>query len=86
MEQQKLTVKICLGSACYTRGNKETLETLKTYLAERGLENKVQLTGSLCEEMCRQGPVVMIADTQYTGVEADGVIALLETHLKGAAA
>ena len=85
-EQRQIAVKICLGSACYTRGNRETLETLKAYLAEQGLAGTVQLTGSLCEEVCRKGPVVMIEGTQYTGVDAEGVIALLDTHLKRDAA
>lgn len=81
MQQPQIAIKICLGSACYARGSREILDALKAYIAEHPLENTVTLTGSLCEDSCRKGPVITINGTQYTGVNAEQVIELLEIEL-----
>jgi NADH:ubiquinone oxidoreductase subunit E len=80
--QRQISVKICLGSACYTRGSQEIVEALKEYIAAQHLESRVQLIGSLCEDLCRKGPIVTIDGRQHTGVDATSVVTLLETYLK----
>lgn len=82
MDAEPLTVKICLGSACYARGSQKIVAALQAYIAEERLECRVTLTGSLCEEQCRQGPVVTIGDVVYTGVDAERALDLLDKHVR----
>lgn len=81
MSYKPFAVKICLGSACYTRGSREILESIQSYIAEEKLESMVTLTGSLCEEQCRSGPTITIDDITYTGVDEKKALNLLDKHL-----
>ncbi|MGD9159515.1 MAG: (2Fe-2S) ferredoxin domain-containing protein [Desulfobacteraceae bacterium] len=80
-KQKPFIVKICLGSACYTRGSREVLEAIQAYIAEEKLESQVTLTGSLCEEQCRKGPTITINDVTYTGVDEKKALDLLDKHI-----
>jgi len=81
MEPKPFAVKICLGSSCYTRGSREILESIQSYIAEEKLESLVMLTGSLCEEQCRSGPTITINDVTYTGVDKKKALDLLDKHI-----
>ncbi|PIE32686.1 NADH-quinone oxidoreductase subunit F [candidate division KSB3 bacterium] len=78
-----ISVKICLGSACYARGSRRIAEAVKTYIAENPLGKHIRLTGSRCEEMCKQGPVVMIDGTLYSEMNVERVLDALDIHLRG---
>lgn len=58
-----ITVELCMGSACFARGNRKTADELNTFLAEEGLDGRVEIKGALCEGMCEKGPVVKINGT-----------------------
>jgi NADH:ubiquinone oxidoreductase subunit E len=81
MSYKPFAVKICLGSACYTRGSREILESIQSYIAEEKLESMVTLTGSLCEEQCRSGPTITIDDITYTGVDEKKALDLLDKYI-----
>ena len=81
MEHKSIAVKICLGSSCYTRGSREILEAIQTYLVEEKLESVITLTGSLCEEQCRNGPTITIDDVTYTGVDEKKALDLLDKYI-----
>lgn len=50
-------IVICMGSSCFSRGNRGTLEFIEKYLADRGLTDKVkELKGSRCEDRCPRRP------------------------------
>ena len=72
---------VCMGSACFSRGNIRTLELIQRYLAERGLERKVQVTGTLCQDRCRQGPNVTLQGQCFCGLEPGAILELLEERL-----
>lgn len=75
-------VKLCMGSSCFSRGNNVALERLQEYVGRRGLEDKVTLCGSLCEESCKTGPHIFIDDQHYSHVDPSTVIDILKIHLK----
>lgn len=81
MEYKPVAVKICLGSACYTRGSREILDSIQSYITEEKLESSIMLTGSLCEEQCRNGPTITIDGVTYTGVDEKKVLDLLDKHI-----
>ena len=72
-------IKVCMGSACFAKGNQENLEFIKQYVEENNLDSKISITGSLCKNKCDIGPRIIINDKEYTNVNAES----LEEILKG---
>ena len=56
-------IKVCMGSACFAKGNQENLEFIKEFIKENNLDSKVQIIGALCENKCNIGPRVIINNT-----------------------
>lgn len=86
MEQEnenrnKLQVKLCMGSSCFSRGNNVALKHLQDYLKLNDLEDEVLLCGSLCEELCNTGPHIFVDGTHYENVDPSTVIDFLELHI-----
>lgn len=70
-------ITICLGSSCYTRGNRETLELIKAFIQEHHLQGNVFFHGDLCTGRCASGPVLRINNRIYEWVTPDNVIDIL---------
>ena len=77
----KLQVKLCMGSSCFSRGNNVALKHLQDYIKLNSLDDEVLLCGSLCEELCKTGPHVFVDGTHYENVDPSTVIDFLEMHL-----
>ena len=45
-------IKVCMGSACFAKGNQENLEYIKEFIEENGLDAEIKIVGSLCENRC----------------------------------
>ncbi len=71
-----MTITICMGSSCYSRGNGRNIEAIRGYLARRDV--KVELVGHLCQEQCSQGPNIAIDGKVYHAVDAAMVVALID--------
>jgi len=72
---------VCMGSACFSRGNLRNLELIQAYLKAHGLEREVQVTGTLCQERCRQGPNLTLQGECFCGMDRDAILELLEARL-----
>ena len=72
-------IKVCMGSACFAKGNLDNLEFIKQYIEENNLDSEVSITGSLCESKCDIGPRIIVNDKEYTNVTTED----LEKILKG---
>jgi NADH:ubiquinone oxidoreductase subunit E len=62
---KKLEVIICMGSACFARGNTENLEYIENYIKENKLEAYIEITGSRCESKCDKGPNIIINGIEH---------------------
>jgi NADH:ubiquinone oxidoreductase subunit E len=76
---------VCMGSACFSRGNIKALELIQGYLREHGLEQDVQVSGTLCQDRCRQGPNVTVQGECFCGMEPKAILQILEERLGQAA-
>lgn len=74
-------IKICMGSACFAKGNQENLEFIKNYLDENHLEAKIKLTGDLCGNKCEKGPRVIIDEEEYTNITRQKLEQILRNNL-----
>ena len=71
-------IKVCMGSACFAKGNQENLEFIKDYIDANNLAAKVMIVGSLCENKCNEGPRIYIDDVEYTKVTPEKIAVLLD--------
>ncbi|HRW63203.1 MAG TPA: NAD(P)H-dependent oxidoreductase subunit E [Bacteroidales bacterium] len=78
----KKEIVICLGSSCFSRGNKRTVQIIKEYIKEHQLEDKVFFHGIHCSGNCKNGPVVKIDEKEYENVTPENVIYLLDNIFK----
>jgi len=76
----KKEIKICLGSSCFSRGNKKTLQVIQLYLKEHQLEGDVILKGNHCLSSCITGPIMKIGEKVYEEVNGDTVLEILENE------
>jgi len=78
----KTEIVICLGSSCFSRGNKHTVKVIEEWLREKRLRDKVYYHGSHCFASCEKGPMLKIAGKLYEGVTAEKAIAILSDYFK----
>jgi NADH:ubiquinone oxidoreductase subunit E len=76
----KKEIKICMGSSCFSRGNKRTLQLIQHYLKDRQLERDVILKGNHCFSDCSSGPVMQIGEKLYEQVNSETVLEILENE------
>lgn len=73
-----LRITVCMGSSCFSRGNRRNLEAIRDWLARNGREAAVELNGCRCGGRCGAGPNIWIGDTCHSGLTPDAVPAVLE--------
>ncbi|MDR3197410.1 MAG: NAD(P)H-dependent oxidoreductase subunit E [Planctomycetaceae bacterium] len=63
----KPKIVVCLGSSCFARGNDEIICVIEEYLLKNNYCDEVDLeiSGSLCQECCADGPNVLVNGTIY---------------------
>jgi NADH:ubiquinone oxidoreductase subunit E len=74
----KINIKICLGSSCFARGNKQFVKVVKEYLQTHGLEAEVDFRGAHCFATCHLGPVIEINDQIYEKLTEQKLLQLLD--------
>ena len=71
-------IRICMGSSCFSRGNKNTLEMIQRYLREHRLEEAVFLKGNHCFDQCSEGPMLKIGGKIYAHVSVENITEIME--------
>ncbi|HOV86983.1 MAG TPA: (2Fe-2S) ferredoxin domain-containing protein [Syntrophobacteraceae bacterium] len=80
--KQPLELAICMGSSCFSRGNKRNIKLIKEYIERHGLCGKVVMKGHLCEGLCKDGPNLTVDGQVFNCVDSATILALLDQHLK----
>ncbi|MBE0675698.1 MAG: NAD(P)H-dependent oxidoreductase subunit E [Bacteroidales bacterium] len=60
MNNKKYDMQVCLGSSCFSRGNRDLVPFIREYLKKNHLDDRVVLRGSRCMGHCSEGPVIVI--------------------------
>lgn len=76
-------IVMCMGSACYTRGNNSSVEIVGDYLERNGLKASVSFRGCLCTNRCKAAPVIIIDQKTFERVAPQSVIEILDHVFKG---
>ncbi len=78
------TIKMCLGTACYVKGIKETLSRIENeYRLKAGdttEDRRFTLEAVRCLGACGLAPVMVVDQDIYGEVSSDKVIALLDKY------
>jgi len=72
---------ICLGSSCFSRGNKEVVNFIRDYLKRNHLDDKVVFRGARCMGRCSNGPNLRINDIVTEGVTLAKIEGILQAEL-----
>ncbi len=80
---QRIEMQICLGSSCFSRGNKDVVMFIKEYLKKNHLDDKVIFKGSRCMGGCSNGPNLNINGTNIEGVTVSKIEGILEKEFAG---
>lgn len=80
----KAKIRICMGSSCFRRGNRQNLEFIESYIEDNGYDAEVELMGSRCEEECRKGPNLQINGQIFHEVNQKVLSELLQRYVAGA--
>ncbi len=80
--ENRTEINICLGSSCFSRGNKNTVRIIDEWLKKNNLRDKVYYHGSHCFATCDKGPMLKINDQIYHGVDSEKAIEILRDHFK----
>lgn len=70
-------ITICLGSSCFSRGNRDVLELIRQFLKQNNLDTLVDFRGDLCGHHCSSGPIVVIDGQIYESVDQDNIFDIL---------
>lgn len=62
-------IKVCMGSSCYVRGNKDNVKVLRDFVESNGLGGKVSIKGVLCSDNCGRGPVITVDGELFQRVD-----------------
>lgn len=68
-----MKVTVCIGSSCHLKGSRQIVEQLQSLIAQRGLQDKVDLGGRFCMGNCVNGVSVTIDDQLYSVKPEDTV-------------
>ena len=67
-----MKVVVCIGSSCHIKGSRLVVERLQVLVAEHGVGDKVDLSGTFCLGRCAEG-VCVLADGELFSVSPDTV-------------
>jgi len=83
MAKYKMHLLVCGGTACHASESERLLDNLKTIIADKGLDNEVQVIATGCFGFCEKGPIVKVMpdNTFYTQVTPDDAREIIEEHV-----
>jgi NADH:ubiquinone oxidoreductase subunit E len=80
---RRIEMQICLGSSCFSRGNKDVVMFIREYIRKNHLDDKVIFKGSRCMGRCNNGPNLSINGEVIEKVTVSKIEAILEKEFAG---
>ncbi|KPA10475.1 NADH:ubiquinone oxidoreductase, 24 kDa subunit [Candidatus Magnetomorum sp. HK-1] len=78
------TIKVCMGTACYVKGIKETVERItnehKIGFGETSSDRRFSMESVRCLGACGLAPVVVIGQDTLGDVKADNILNILNRY------
>ena len=61
-----MKVTVCIGSSCHIKGSHQVVEQLQALIAQKKLEDQIELAGTFCMNNCQNGVCVSCDDQIYS--------------------
>ncbi len=71
-------MQICLGSSCFSRGNKEVVIFIRDYLKKNHLDDRIVFRGARCMGLCSNGPNMKINERIIENITLSNIESVLE--------
>ncbi|MFN8241460.1 MAG: NAD(P)H-dependent oxidoreductase subunit E [Bacteroidales bacterium] len=71
-------MEICLGSSCFSRGNKEIVHYIREWLKKNHIDDKVVFRGARCFGNCSNGPNLKINGRKFESLQLSMIEKILE--------
>lgn len=83
MAKYKMHVLVCGGTGCHASESEALLSHLKAIVADKGLDQEIQVIATGCFGFCEKGPIVKIMpdNTFYTQVTPADAREIVEEHI-----
>ncbi|MDP4224287.1 MAG: (2Fe-2S) ferredoxin domain-containing protein [Bacteroidota bacterium] len=78
---KKIEMQICLGSSCFSRGNRDVVMYIRDYLKKNHLDDRIIFKGARCMSLCSNGPNLRINEKIIEGVTLSAIEGILEKEL-----
>ena len=82
MDQNRIKIRLCMGSSCFSRGNDRILNLVKSFLDKNQLYEQVDFRGHLCKGKCNKGPNISIGDKEYHQISESSIRLILQEALE----
>ena len=82
--RDKVDVRVCIGTCCYTNGSYDTMKKLMDLAEQRGYGDRIDFKASFCFENCDKGPNVEVNGVVHSRVTPDKVEEFLEKVIEPA--
>jgi NADH:ubiquinone oxidoreductase subunit E len=69
--EDKQVITICMGSSCFSRGNKRLIQQIQIFLKTWQLDHDVVLKGAHCMDCCDKGPVMKINSQTFHNITSE---------------
>ncbi len=74
------TLVLCMGSACYARGNDVMLKRVQEFILEHSFEG-LELKGQLCCDFCSGGPNIYLDGIEVPVSQPDQLISFIRENV-----
>ncbi len=76
-----MILSVCVGSSCHLKGSYDVIETFKKLIAERKLEDKIELRACFCLGRCADGVSVKADNNYILGVNGSNAVEKFDTEI-----
>lgn len=76
--EDKIDLQICLGSSCFSRGNKKIVKLVEEYIKLNELANRVYFHGGHCFSKCEKGPTILADGKYYHNLTEESIEGILD--------
>lgn len=81
--ESEIEIVVCMGSACFARGNSQNLEYIEKYIIDHDLNASIELAGSRCEGNCADGPNIIVNGITYNQINEEKIKTILDKTKNG---
>jgi NADH-quinone oxidoreductase subunit G len=77
-----VSVKVCVGTGCYTKGSYDVMHKIMQSAEERGFADRIELKATFCFENCGNGPSVMVDGELHSHVTTETVEKIMDEYIE----